>query len=144
MVAAQVAEAKGRQVDSQVTRDRSGRVTAKIVADVPLAAAAGVAERVKGAGIVRVSQTARDPQAPDGRFALARLDITLTNAEAIVAPDDGVWPQVRKGLMYSASVLLTSLTWVVFGLCVVLPWAVVGYFGYRVARRLFGRSSITP
>ena len=36
---------------------------------------------------------------------------------------------------YSASVLLTSVTWVVFGLCVVLPWALIGYTAYRVVRR---------
>ena len=45
-----------------------------------------------------------------------------------------MWPPVKRGLAYSASVLLTSLTWVVFGLCVVLPWAVIGYGGYRVVR----------
>jgi hypothetical protein len=29
------------------------------------------------------------------------------------------------------------VTWVVFGLCVVLPWAVVGFLGYRLVRWLF-------
>ena len=61
--------------------------------------------------------------------------MTLGVPEPIVANNDGLWPPVRKGLSYSASVLLTSLTWVVFGLCVVLPWGVVGYGVYRVFRR---------
>ena len=36
--------------------------------------------------------------------------------------------------------------WVVFGLCVVLPWALVGYGGYRVVRRLSrpAAASATP
>src|SRR5439155_15512149 len=93
----------------------------------------------KSAGTVRVSQSVRDPQASDGRFATARLEVALTNAEGIVGEDAGVWKQVRRGLSYSASVLLTSVTWVVFGLCVVLPWALIGYGGYRVVRWM-GRS----
>jgi hypothetical protein len=63
--------------------------------------------------------------------------VTLSNTDLIVPKDDGVWPQVRRGLTVSVSVLLMSVTWVVFGLCVVLPWALVGYGGYRLMRRLF-------
>lgn len=139
-LAAFVTEAKGRIVDSNVANDRSGRVTAKLVYDVPLASAAGIVEKAKGVGIVRVQQTGRDQSATDGKFATARLDIVLSNADLIVPSDSGVWPQVRKGLATSASVLLSSLTWVIFGLCVVLPWMVVGYFGYRLVRRATKRS----
>jgi hypothetical protein len=134
--AAQVAELKGRVVDSQIARERSGRTTGRLVYDVPLVAAGGLAERVKAAGTVRVHQSSRDPSATDGKFATARIDVTLSNADLIVAPDQGVWPQVRKGLSYSASALLSSLTWVIFGLCVVLPWMLVGLVGYRVVRRM--------
>ena len=112
-------------------------MTARLIYDVPLPAAASLVERFKADRKVRVHQSSRDPQAPDGRYATARLDVTLSNAELIVPRDDGLWPQVRKGLSYSVAVLLTSVTWVVFGLCVVLPWAVVGYAGYRLVRRLF-------
>jgi len=69
--------------------------------------------------------------------------VTLTSGERILGDDAGVWPPVKRGLTYSASVLLTSLTWVVFGLCVVLPWALVGYGGYRVVRWV-GRPGGTP
>jgi Domain of unknown function (DUF4349)/Putative zinc-finger len=134
--AAQVAEAKGRPVDVQVAHERAGQVTARLIYDVPLAAAPAVVAQFKAAGTVRVHRSTRDPQAPDGRYATARLEVTLSNTDLIVAKDDGLWPQVRRGLSYSASVLLMSVTWVVFGLCVVLPWAVVGYAGYRLVRRL--------
>ncbi len=134
--AAYVAEVQGRQVDSQSTRERNGRVTAKLVYQVPLLAAGGVVEKFKSAGVVRSDQSTRDPRATDGKFATARIEVTLSNTEDIVAADAGVWQQVRRGLSYSASVLLTSLTWVVFGLCVVLPWALLGFAGYRVGRKL--------
>lgn len=141
--AAQVAEVKGRQVDAQVARERNGQVAAKLVYEVPFAAAAGVVERFKGAGTVRVSKSTKDPQAPDGKFASARVEVTLSNVERIVPSDDGIWPPVRQGLSYSVSALLTSLTWVIFGLCVVLPWVAVGYGGYRLIRRLY-RSTSAP
>jgi hypothetical protein len=140
--AAQVAEAKGRQLSAQSTRDQSGKVSGRAVFEVPMTAA-GIIERFKSAGTVRVQQSARDAQAPAGKYATARFDVTLVNRDQIVAEDDGLWPQVRRGLSYSVAVLLTSVTWVVFGLCVVLPWAVAIYVCYRLFRR-FGRPSRPP
>ncbi|QEL19695.1 DUF4349 domain-containing protein [Limnoglobus roseus] len=142
VLTAQVNDAKGRVIDSQVSHDRSGKLTAKLVYDVPLPAAVGLVEKAKAAGAVRVQQSNRDPAATEGKFATARIDITLSNADLIVPSNDGVWPQVRKGLTYSASALLSSLTWVIFGLCVVLPWVVLIYLIARVLRR-FTRST-TP
>jgi hypothetical protein len=135
LFAAQVAEVNGRQIDAKFTREANGKSVAKLIFEVPLAAAAGLVERFKAAGTVRASQSLRDPQAPEGKFATARIEVTLANRESIIAADDGVWSQVRRGLSYSATVLLTSVTWVVFGLCVILPWAVIGYVLYRVIRR---------
>jgi len=137
LFAAQVAEVKGRQVDAKFTRESSGKTIAKLVFEVPLTAAASVVDRFKGAGTVRASQSVRDPQATDGRFATARIEVTLGNRDSIVSEEDGLMSQVRRGLSYSATVLLTSVTWVVFGLCVVLPWAIIGYIAYRVIRRTF-------
>jgi Domain of unknown function (DUF4349)/Putative zinc-finger len=137
-LAKQVAEANGRLVNAQSTRDQSGKVTARAIYEVPLAAA-GIAERFKAAGTVRAHQSISDAQAPAGKYATARFDVTLVNRDQIVAADDGLWPQVRRGLSYSMAVLLTSVTWVVFGLCVVLPWAVAIYACYRLFRR-FGRA----
>ena len=144
LFAAQVAEVKGRQVDAKLDRDSNGRATSTLVFEVPLVAADGLVGRFKSAGTVRAVQFARDPQAPEGRYATARLLITVTNVEAIVPEGDGLWPKVRKGLSVSAAVLLTSVTWVVFGLCVVLPWAVIGFGGYRVVRRFVTPAPTAP
>jgi hypothetical protein len=142
--AAQVAEVQGRVVDATVARERSGRVTGRLVYDVPLSAAPGLVEMFKGRGTVRMQQATRNPQAAEGKLALARLDVTLSNAELIVPHDDGLWPQVRKGLSYSLTVLSWSVTWLIFGLCVLLPWALVGYGGYRLVRRLFAGPAAAP
>src|SRR5206468_3390494 len=101
-------EVKGRQIDAKSGRDRNGRTTAQIVYEVPLTAASGLVERFKSAGSVRVLNSSRDPQAPEGKSATARIDVRLANVEGIVAPDEGIWTPVKKGLTYSASFLLTS------------------------------------
>ncbi len=132
---ANLTEVKGRPIDAKSGRERNGKTTARLVYEVPLAAASGLVEKFKGAGSVRVLNSSRDPQAPEGKSATARIDITLSSVEGIVNSEDGLWTPVKKGLSYSAEVLLTSMTWIVFGLCVVLPWALVGYGGYRVVRR---------
>jgi hypothetical protein len=132
---AEVSAVKGRSMEEATTRERDGRVTARVTYDVPLATAVGIVEKFKGQGIIVQQQSNQDLQAPNGRFATARLSITLTNADPIVGSDSGLWPQIRRGLTLSTTVLLMSVTWIIFGLCVVLPWAVVGYGGYRVFRR---------
>ena len=141
-----VAEVRGRQVDGNTARERNGHMTAKAIYQVPLTAAAGLVDRFKSAGIVRNDKSTPDPNASDGKFATARIEVSLSNTEDIVASDAGLWPQVRRGLSYSASVLLTSVTWVVFGLCVVLPWALIGFAAFRVGRRLIrsGRPETPP
>jgi hypothetical protein len=131
---AQVANVKGRIVESNVAHQRNGQVSARFVCNVPLAAAPTLAEEFKNAGIVHTQQVGNDLKAPDGKLALARFDVSLGNGDVLVSKDSGLWPQVHKGLVYSANFLLVSLTWVIFGLCAVLPWAVAGYFGYRIIR----------
>ena len=67
----EAAEVKGRQIDAQFTHDRAGRRTAKVVYEVPLAAAAGLAERFKStgasAGAVRLYQSTRERLRPGGK-----------------------------------------------------------------------------
>ena len=144
VLAAEITAVKGRTVEAQAAHERAGRVTARLIYDVPLSDAPILVQKFKGTGVVRVQQSSRDPQAPDGRLATARIDVTLSNADPIVAKDDGLWPQVRRGLSISVTVLLMSVTWVIFGLCVVLPWAVVAYGGYRLFRRLVPRPVAVP
>jgi hypothetical protein len=135
-ISAFVSEVRGRTVLAQVSHERSGRVTAKLVYDVPLSAAPSLVDRVKGMGTVRVQQSGRNPQVPDSELATARIDVTLSNAELIVAPDEGLWPSIRQGLMVSIKALSISLMCVIIGVLFVLPWALVIYAIYRVVMRL--------
>lgn len=129
-------QAKGRTVESHQTRERNGRVITRVVFEVPLTAAAALVDQVKDAGTLRTQQSSRDPQAPDGELATARLDVTLSNTDLIIPSDQGLWPRIRQGLSTSFLALSWSLTVVIVGLFFVLPWLVAIYVIYRVTLRL--------
>src|SRR5262249_53521256 len=136
---------QGRIVDSHIAHRSNGTIVAKQVFDVPLAAAPGLLEKFKGTGTVRVEEAARNPQVPETALATARLDVTVSNDKLVVPSDAGLWPQVRKGLSNSLLVIFWSLSWVIFGLLVVLPWALLLYGFYRLIMRLRrkGQSPVT-
>jgi hypothetical protein len=144
VITAQAREVGGRLVQGPVrAEERTGRVTAQVGYNVPLAAAPGLVEKIKAAGRVRVRQVAPNPQAPEGKLALARIDVILSNAELLVPGDEGLWAQVRRGLSFSLRGLSLSASWLIFGVVFVLPWVVLLYLIVLVMRRLSrGRPAI--
>lgn len=132
----QVKAAQGRTVETQIGQERSGQVSARVMFDVPLNEAATLVEKFKAAGHVRVHQVTRDPQAPEGKLALGRLVVTVSNTP-LIGSDQGLWPQVRSGLAISLRGLSISVGWLVIGLLFVLPWAVVLYALVWLVRRLW-------
>jgi Domain of unknown function (DUF4349)/Putative zinc-finger len=143
LLTALVRDSQGQVVTADVAHERNGQVTARLVFDVPLGSASGLVEKFKDAGTIRVQQTSRNPQAPEGALAIARLDVTLSNPGLIVPRDDGVWAKVRDSLRFSFTALLWSLMFVIIGVCVVLPWAVIVYLAWRVVVRLRRRAAGT-
>jgi hypothetical protein len=135
--AALVKEAGGRIYLSDVGHEAKGSVEAKLGYDVPLNAAPTLIDQLKRSGTVRAQGAIRNPQAPDGKLATARINLTLVSTDLIVPQDNGLWPQIRNGLSTSARFLLFSLSWIIFGVLVVLPWALLAYGAYRLGRRLF-------
>jgi hypothetical protein len=133
---AQAAAVKGRTVESNIARERTGRVTGKLIYDVPLASLPEMVNKFAAAGTVRVQQFSRNQQVPDSELAIARLDVTLSNVPLIVPSDEGFGTELRKGLGTSMRVLSVSLSWLVFGLLVIFPWVVVVYAIYRVVMRM--------
>ena len=101
-----------------------------------LSAAAALVEKFKTAGQVRVHQVTRDPQAPEGKLALGRLVVTLSNTPLLVPSDQGLWSQLRSGLAFSLRGLSISASWLIVGLLFVLPWVLVLYAVLWLARRI--------
>ena len=53
--------------------------------------------------------------------------------------DEGLWPQVRRSLSYAFTLLSVSLMFLIVGASVLLPWALIGWLGYKVVCRLRNR-----
>jgi hypothetical protein len=128
--------AKGKVTVSQVTQNAKGQASAIQLFDVPLAAKNDLVARFKKEGTVLAQKTGQNLQAPEGRLATAHINVILTNANPIVPSDETLWPQIRTSLAYAFRVLSVSLMFLIVGVCVLLPWALVVWVGLRVVRRV--------
>ena len=137
-----VKEVQGRTVETQVGKERNGQVSARVVFDVPLNDAAALAEKFKNAGHVRIHQVTSDPHAPEGKLAIGRLVVTLSNTPLLVPSDQGLWSQVRGGLAFSLRGLSISASWLIVGLLFVLPWVLVLYAVVWLGRRLWRTEAV--
>lgn len=125
-----VEEKKGRVTSSNVARQRSGRVVGRFMCDLPLGEFLKGVEAVKREGTLRVAELSKNPQVPDSPLAIGRLDITVANAELIVASDEGIGAFLGTGLRW----MLLSLSYLATGLVVVVPWALIAFGLYRLAK----------
>jgi hypothetical protein len=144
MLAALAGKRDGLAIEPNIVRESSGRVTANLIFDVPIATAPKLLDALKSAGTVRVQRSTLHAEVPDSPLAVARLDVTLSNKELIVPSDEGFGPNVRRGLSDSFAVLSWSLRILILGLCVLLPWALVIWAVYRLIVRLRRRSLLAP
>ena len=88
-----------------------------------------------------MQQSVKHPEIPDSPLAIARLDVTLSNKDLIVPTDEGLGTSVRGGLADSFKILGWSLRILIFGLCILLPWALVVWAIYRLIVRMRRRST---
>jgi hypothetical protein len=133
-VEAIAAEAKGRVVDANHTREASGRHVSRMILTVPFGSVRTVEAAVKELGTVRVAEAAKNPQVPEGELAIARLDVTLSNV-VLLSADSGPWANIKKGLTVSAYAGSMALMVIMVGVCFVLPVALVAWAGVRLVRK---------
>jgi hypothetical protein len=129
------AELRGRVVDSRHTRSADGRSNSRLIVDLPLSAARGAADRIKNLGHTRVYEINRNPQAPEGDLALGRLQVNLSNPDPLVSTDSGPWARIKGGLSVSITALSWSLTFIVVGLCLVVPIGAVAWVILKIVRK---------
>jgi hypothetical protein len=134
---------KGRSVPSASTQDAAGRLIAIQRFEVPLEVKDEFARKIKAAGITRNQETIPDFQAPESKLAVVHFYARLTNANPIVPSDEGLWPQIRTSLTYAFRLLSVSLMFVIVGISVLLPWALVLWIGVKLVRRMRGKSQAT-
>jgi hypothetical protein len=134
---AQVTERGGRVVKGPTTaQERNGKVIARVIYDVPLPAKDAIVEKLKATGQVRASQSVPNPQAPEGKMALARIDVTFSN-EVLVPREDTLTSQLRSGLAVSLRGLSWSVNLLVVGVLFVLPWVLLLAAAIWLVRRLW-------
>jgi hypothetical protein len=141
MLSALVRDRQGSIVKADIARERTGRVTGKLIYDVALGKVHELLDAIKSAGTVRVQQSVKHPEVPDSPLSISRLDVTLSNQELIVPSDDGLGASIRRGLTDSVAVLSWSVRLLILGLCVLLPWALVVWALYRLIVRLRRRNT---
>ena len=87
---AQATEAQGRMLEPpQTSHERNGQVTGRVVIDMPWKATATLVEKFKNAGKVRVDRVSPDPGAPEGKLAIGRIVVLLSNTPLLVPDDQG-------------------------------------------------------
>jgi hypothetical protein len=134
-----VEEKKGRVTSSNVARQRSGRVVGRFMCDLPLGEFLHAVDTVKREGTLRVAELSKNPQVPDSPLAIGRLDITVANADLIVASDEGIGSFLGMGLRW----MLLSLSYLTTGLVVVVPWALIAFGLYHLVQYARRRRAAT-
>jgi len=133
-----VGELGGRVVDSNVSSESSGRTIARVIVELPIAKSSEAIDRAKSRGTVRSSESTRNQQTNTaGQLARARIEVTFATPDAIVGADAGFWATIRDGLSTSAAGLMWSLRMLVIGVCLVAPWVIVIWGGWRLGKRYY-------
>jgi hypothetical protein len=134
----------GRKVDSDWAQQPGGQTVARVIVDVPQAKASELIAKARDQGRVLTVQRDQSPGAPEGPFARARLSVTLATADPIVAENQSLGGSIRSGLATSVHWLLRSVTLIVIGLCLVAPWVLIVWIGWKLWRRRRHTRDTTP
>jgi hypothetical protein len=130
----------GTVVADPINHGANGRVNAMLLFNVPLSAKDELVRKFKAFGTVRESKSSTNPQAADTKLATVHIDVMLSNATPIVPSDQGLWPQIRRSLSMSFQFLSWSLTFIILGLSVVLPWALLLWVAVKLIKRMRGKA----
>lgn len=125
----------GKVLDSTRSSDTSGQTVARVVVEVPLAKFDGALAGAKNLGKVRAEQQSKNTQVPEINLSRGRLEVTFANADSIVTADSGVWSSIRKGLATSFGGLMWSLQLIIIGVCLVAPWVLMLWGGWKLWKR---------
>jgi hypothetical protein len=132
----------GREIDKDISQDQNGRSVAHVIVEVPLDKADGLSERIESWGHRRSKEMSRNPQAPVGKLARGRLEVTLADAAVSFGGQETTWDAIHNGLSVSGQGLRWSMQMLVVGFCFVAPWAIALWIGWRIFRRGKTRSAV--
>lgn len=116
-------------------QERDGVFVARLNFKVPADAKDAVLDKLKTTGTVRVRTASRNPQVPDGDLASAEFTVVLTTSTPIVPPGESLGNQVGTRLYYCFKILVFSLSVIFWGVCFLLPFAILGWVIFKVVKR---------
>ncbi len=133
-----------RSPDSALQRDADGKTIARLSIDLPLSKADQFLDAARKLGKVRLSESGRNVQVPEGPLSRARINLLVGSAETIVPAEGGLTSTVREGLTTSVKGLLWSLQLIVVGICLAGPWALIAWGGWKVIKRNRKLKAVAP
>jgi prepilin-type processing-associated H-X9-DG protein len=117
--------AGGREIDKDISEDQHGRSVAHVIVEVPLDKADALGEQIDQEGHSRMKQVSRNPQAPQGRLARGRFEVTFADASTSLGGEETAWDAIRHGLAVSGQGLRWSMQMIVIGFCFIAPLGLV-------------------
>lgn len=143
-LAAAVTAGNGRMLDSNISQQSGGVTVARLAFDVPLDKLDSLIDSAKHEGTLRSAESSHDAQVPEGALSRGRVDLIFSTGETIVPPSGGFWQSIREGLSTSVKGLLWSLQLIVIGLCLIGPWVLLIWGGWKWSRRRSGTGNAPP
>jgi hypothetical protein len=131
---AAVLAAGGRVVEQHLLKD--DKYQAHLVVQVPLAKGSDFLGEIRDAGSIQTVERTEDQTIPAADFAQAKFDLTLNAASAVVGPQAGLWAGLKSSVSASIRGLAYSFELIIIGICLALPWVVLGWVGWKGAKRL--------
>jgi glycine cleavage system regulatory protein len=128
--------AGGRQSDNpSVTQDSSGHTSATITVDVPADKLQTLLDQIDHMGNRRTRQLGLNTQVPETKLSRAQVQVTFSDSAANLGGQESMADYVRNGLLTSLKGLGYSLMWIIIGVCLIAPWALLIWGAWRLARR---------
>ena len=122
-----------------VGTQKNGKLGGHVVYAVPLASAEGIVLQIQQVGSGHrppEQKVTEDIKAPEGRLAIARIEVRLHTADLLVPGDEGFASQFRTGLSWSLRGLLVSVSWLVAAVVFLAPWALLVWAIVWMTRRV--------
>jgi uncharacterized protein DUF4349 len=127
--------AGGQVLEHSTRTEPDGGAVTRLVLTAPLAKADSIAASASSAGTLLKDESVENAQAPSGPAARARLEIEFNTEAGVVADNNGLFAAIKQGLTTSIRGLLWSIQLLVIGLCLIVPWLLAGWAGWKYFRR---------
>jgi hypothetical protein len=122
-------------IDQSSVMQPDGRIESHLVVESPLSTTDTLADAATELGVVHANQSTEDATAPSGPAARGRVEIQFVSETPVVADDNGLAATIKQGLITSIRGLLWSVQLLVIGLCLIGPWCLIGWIGWRIYRK---------